>query len=219
MILERGTNSFISIIVFLILLITLVTILHIMRAQEFTEHHPTSIDFNKAYDSFVSAEMRGVDKGKNGTEHYIRTYGANKKNDPVGYKKGSSAYGPVQINKTTAKDYTTRYPKQFKDVKDYMDKYDKQGAQQLKYGREPNKPGYDKRYDYGGKGDLSAPEHHASYQKMAKTMMHQMDKELKSANPKAGIKDLVKRWRGKSQAQDPDYYDAFFKTYNQQNQK
>ena len=188
-----------------------------MRAEEFTnEDHPSDINYDKAYDSFVSAEMRGVDKGDDGKGHYIRTYGANKKNDPVGYKKGSSAYGPAQINKSTAKDYATRYPNKFKDLKSYTDKYDKQGGQQLKYGREPNKAGYDKRYDYGGAGDLSGAEYHAPYQKMAKTMMRQMDHELKSKNPKANVHDLIKRWRGKSYDQDPEYYDAFLKTYNQQ---
>jgi len=197
------------------LLIVLTTGMHYMRAQEFTnEDHNTNIDFDRAYDSFVNAEMTGVDAGKDGAGHYIRTYGANKKTDPVGYKKGSSAYGPTQINKKTAKDYATRYPKKFKDIKGYMDKYDKQGAQQLKYGREPNKPGYDKRYDYGGKGDLSTPEYHEPYKKMAKTMMHQIDKELKSTNPKANVHNLIKRWRGKSYEQDPDYYDTFLKSYN-----
>ena len=191
---------------------------YIWVCDNINEDHNTNIDFDRAYDSFVNAEMTGVDAGKDGSGHYIRTYGANKKTDPVGYKKGSSAYGPTQINKKTAKDYATRYPKKFKDIKGYMDKYDKQGAQQLKYGREPNKPGYDKRYDYGGKGDLSTPEYHEPYKKMAKTMMHQMDKELKSTNPKAGIKDLVQRWRGKSQDQDERYYKDFFDKYNQQNQ-
>jgi hypothetical protein len=204
-----------------ILLIALVlTGLHLMRAEEFTnEDHPSDINYDKAYDSFVGAEMSGVDKGKDGTGHYIRTHGANKKNDPVGYKKGSSAYGPVQINKVTAKDYTTRYPNKFKDQKDYTDKYNAQGGNLLKYGREPNKKGYDARYDYGGKGDLSAPEYHKPYKKMATTMMRQMDHELKSSNPKSGVKELVKRWRGKSEQDDPRYYDEFFKAYNQQNQK
>jgi len=198
------------------LLAILTTRLHIMRAQEFTEDHSSDINYDKAYDSFVSAEMRGVDKGEDGTGHYIRTYGANKKNDPVGYKKGSSAWGPAQINGTTAKDYTTRYPKKFKDQTGYTDQYHTQASQSIKYGREPNKPGYDKRHDYGGKGNLSAPEFHEPYQKMAKTIMRQMDHELKSKNPKANVHDLIKRWRGKSYDQDPEYYDAFLKTYNQQ---
>jgi autotransporter adhesin len=190
-----------------------------MRVTEFLkleEDHPSDIDFDKAYKSFVGAEMTGVDAGKDGSGHYIRTYGANKKTDPEGYKKGSSAYGPVQINKGTAKDFTTRYPNKFKDIKRYTDKYDAQGANQLKYGREPNKHGYDAKYEYGGKGDLSTPEYHAPYQTMAKTMMRQMDHELKSNNPKAGIKDLIRRWRGKSNNEDQRYYDEFFKTYNQQ---
>lgn len=196
------------------LLIVAILGLHYMRANEFTEDHPSNIDYNKAYNAFVSAEMRGVDKGKDGTGHYIRTYGANKNTDPVGYAKGSSAYGPAQINKTTAQDYATRYPDKFKDQKAYTDKYIKQGSQQLKFGREPNKPGYDKRYDYGGKGDLSSPEYHDSYKKMANTIMHQMDSELKAKNPNANINDLVRRWRGKDKDQDPEYYDTFFKTYN-----
>ncbi len=204
-------------LIFLIVLVLIATGLHYMRAQEFTnEDHPSDIDFDRAYNSFVGAEMTGVDAGKDGTGHYIRTHGA-KKGTPE-YKKGSSAYGPAQINKSTAKDYTTRYPDKFKDQKPYTDKYIKQGSQQLKYGREPNKPGYDKRYDYGGKGDLSATEYHKPYQTMAKTMMRQMDHELKSQNPKAGVKDLIQRWRGKSHQDDPRYYDEFFKTYNQQKQ-
>lgn len=198
------------------LLIVAILGLHYMRANEFTESTSSSIDYNKAYDAFVSAEMRGVNKGKDGTGHYIRTYGANKKTDPVGYAKGSSAYGPAQINKTTAQDYTTRYPDDFKDQKAYTDKYIQQGSQQLKFGREPTKQGYDKRYDYGGKGDLSSTEYHASYKKMANTIMQKMDKELKAKNPNANVNDLVKRWRGKEQDQDPEYYDTFFKTYNQQ---
>ncbi len=205
-------------VITLITLTVLVTGLHIMRATEFTneEAHSSDINFDKAYDSFVGAEMTGVDAGKDGSGHYIRTHGANKKNDPVGYKKGSSAYGPAQINKGTAKDYTTRYPDKFKDIKGYTDKYDAQGANQLKYGREPNKPGYDAKYEYGGKGDLSAPEYHEPYKKMAKTMMRQMDHELKSSNPKAGVKHLVQRWRGKPEADDERYYKDFFANYNQQ---
>ena len=59
-----------------------------MRATDFTnEEHQSDINFDKAYDSFVGAEMTGVDAGKDGSGHYIRTHGANKKTDPEYAKK------------------------------------------------------------------------------------------------------------------------------------
>jgi hypothetical protein len=184
-----------------------------MRATEFTIEH-TGVDYDRAYDAFNAAEMTGIDAGKDGSGHYIRTHGA-KKGTPA-YKKGSSAYGPTQLNKTTAKDFTTRHPKAFKGQEEYAQKYINQGSQFNKFGREPNKPGYDKKYEYGGKGDLSGPEHHDAYKKFNKTIMHQMDHELKGNNPQSGVKDLVQRWRGKSASEDPRYYDEFFNRYNQQ---
>ena len=48
---------------------------------------------------------------------------------------------------------------------------------------------------------------------MANTIMQKMDKEHKAQKPNANVNDLVKRWRGKEQDQDPEYYDTFFKTY------
>jgi hypothetical protein len=205
------------ILIFVSIGIYIIKTTNIMRATEFTnEAHPTDINFDKAYNAFNSAEMSGVDAGNDGSGHYIRTHGANKKTNPEAYKKGSSAYGPTQLNKTTAKDFTTRYPNAFKGQEKYAKKFIGQGSQFNKFGRESEKPGYDKKYEYGGKGDLSAPEYHDPYKKLNKTIMRQMNHELRNKNSQAGIKDLVQRWRGKSASEDPRYYKEFFNRYDQQ---
>ena len=174
-----------------------------------SEKTPNGIDYDKAYNAFNAAEMSSVDAGKDGSGHYIRTHGAKK--GTQAYKTGSSAYGPTQLNKTTAQDFTTRYPKAFKGQEDYAKKYIHQGSHFNKHKR-----GTDSKYKYGGKGDLSGTEYHAPYKKFNQTIMRQMGNELKSKNPQSGIKDLVQRWRGKSASEDPRYYDEFFNRYNQQ---
>jgi len=174
------------------------------------------VDYDKAYRSFTSAEMGSRPAGDDGTGHFIRTFGANKKKDPEAYKKGSSAYGPTQLNVQTAKDFTTRHKDLFKGQDEYINKYKQQGGNFNKFGREPNKPGYDPKWEYGGKGDLSDPKYHPSYKNLSIGVMRGMMRDLKKKNPNANINDLVKRWRGADKSHDPEYYDRFFKTYNQQ---
>jgi len=174
------------------------------------------IDYDKAYRAFTSAEMGSRPAGDDGTGHFIRTFGANKKKDPEAYKKGSSAYGPTQLNVQTAKDFTSRHKDLFKGQDEYINKYKQQGGNFNKFGREPNKPGYDPKWEYGGKGDLSDPKYHPSYKNLSTGVMRGMMRDLKKKNPNANIDDLVKRWRGADKSHDPEYYDRFFKTYNQQ---
>ena len=174
------------------------------------------IDYDKAYRAFTSAEMGLRPAGDDGSGHFIRTFGANKKKDPEAYKKGSSAYGPTQLNVQTAKDFTSRHKDLFKGQDEYINKYKQQGGNFNKFGREPNKPGYDPKWEYGGKGDLSDPKYHPSYKNLSTGVMRGMMRDLKKKNPNANIDDLVKRWRGADKSHDPEYYDRFFKTYNQQ---
>ena len=181
-----------------------------MRIHEITD----DVDYNKVYRGFNRAEMGSRPAGDDGRGHYIRTFGANKDKDPIAYKKGSSAYGPTQLNKTTAKDYTTRHKDLFKGQEEYAKKFDQQGANFNKFGREPNRAGYDKKWDYGGAGDLSDTKYHDQYKTFNKSVMKGMMRDLKKKNPNASVDDLVKRWRGAGKDQDPEYFDRFYQGYN-----
>jgi len=94
---------------------------------------------NCLYDQLAQAET-GSFKNK-----FIRTVGVP--------GSSSTAYGPVQITVSSAIDSFKRHPDLYKGQEDYVKSFIAQGEQFRKYGRESNKPGYEKRYDYGGTGD------------------------------------------------------------------
>jgi hypothetical protein len=85
--------------------------------------------------------------------------------------------------------------------KEYIDKFLMQAEKFVKYGKEPNKEGYQKRYDYGGKGQLHDDQR--PYEMMAKDLIKILLKEQDY-----DVMNFIKRWRGKSYNQDPRYYKA-----------
>tara|TARA_R100001530_G_scaffold130057_1_gene100745 strand:+ start:52 stop:666 length:615 start_codon:yes stop_codon:yes gene_type:complete len=114
---------------------------------------------------------------------------------------GSSAYGPVQINKAalTGPGY--------EDVgfspevdKWIQEKYIPQMDLFLKYGGEDMEEGME-RYDYGGKGDFT-PEDTLMYNLMSKDLM---DFEYKRAG--GDLDKFIESWRGVSEKEDPEYYE------------
>lgn len=145
------------------------------------------------YKSFAKAETGGV------SDPWIRTYGVP--------GSSSTAYGPVQITATLAKDYLDRFSSLFdEEEKKYLKKFLDQGKKFIKYGREEGKEGYDPRYDYGGSGDLVGDEDKALYERVAKKMLIQHYR-----NNKGNLSDTIKEWRfgaasNKGQKDDERYW-------------
>lgn len=110
------------------------------------------------YDMIAKAETGGE------TNPFIRTR--------VAPPEGSSAYGPAQITKTLAEDFLKRNPDLFsKEEKTYLKRFIAQGVKFLRYGKEPNKKGYEPRFDYGGEGELTSEEDKELYNKVARKMI------------------------------------------------
>ena len=118
---------------------------------------------------------------------------------------GSSAYGPVQINKAalTGPGY--------KDVgftpaesQWIQDTYIPQMDLFLQYGGSDMKPGME-RYDYGAKGDFSASDR-IMYDNMAKKLMKfEYDRVMRGGGD---IDDFIYAWRGETKEKDPRYYET-----------
>lgn len=117
---------------------------------------------------------------------------------------GSSAYGPVQINKAalTGPGYgdVGFTPEEDKFIKE---KYLPQMNLFLKYGGEDMVPGME-RYDYGGAGDFTK-EDKVLYDNMAKKLMKfEYDRVMKRGGT---LDDFIFAWRGETKDKDPRYYD------------
>jgi hypothetical protein len=70
---------------------------------------------------------------------------------------GSSAYGPAQLTMGLALQFKEGFSKLFNDEeKAYLDDFIEQGKKFLTYGNVPDLPANKKKYDYGGKGDLTS---------------------------------------------------------------
>lgn len=129
------------------------------------------------YKAFAQAETGGVN------DPWIRTYGVP--------GSSSTAYGPVQITATLARDYLKRHGDLFdEEEKDYLNKFLEQGQKFIEFGREPDKEGYDPRYDYGGSGDLVTPQDKAMYERVAKKMLMQHYRDNKG-----NLSSTIKEWR------------------------
>ena len=115
---------------------------------------------------------------------------------------GSSAYGPVQINRAAL---TSEY---YNDIgfspevdKWIQDKYIPQMDLFLEYGGSDMIPGME-RYDYGARGDFTV-EDREMYEKMAKKLIsHQYTQDAKS-----NLNEFITSWRGRTEEQDPRYYE------------
>ena len=158
------------------------------------EPKPATFDFHnehvkKLYGALVSAEHRGVvkDPYQYDPKLAIRTKAGG---------GSSSAYGPLQITRNTARGYMDKNDP-------YHVSFVNQGTQFLK--AKTNDP----IHGLGGKGTLSAEEHHDDYQKMAQNVMFGKAKELKiditkPLNQKE-LDTFVQHWRhGKESGKQPE---------------
>ena len=131
-------------------------------------------------------------------------------------KGGSTAYGPGQITGQTLRDFNTRHPGEFTEVKDYMGTLIDQSREFARYGAEPNKPGYEARFDYGGSGNPAAKDPE-KYNVVQRGVLRGMAKDLFGEIPSELTKDqrerLVTRYRGATRTQDPRYFKEVDKSY------
>jgi len=115
---------------------------------------------------------------------------------------GSTAYGPVQLTRTTAEGYQTKYPQFFTAPQlEYLKKYKQQGKQFAYHGNMEGKvPDFNAQYDYGGTGSLTNAADKTMYGEVAQRMLahHQQTtpNTLKA----------VERWRGVPPGKDKRYY-------------
>ena len=148
---------------------------------------------NKLFDAVAVAETGGEE------DPFVRTRFAP--------EEGSTAYGPVQITATLASDYLKRKSNLFtREEKDYLKRFLSQAKLFNKYGREPDKEGYDSRYDYGGSGDLTSDQDRALYRRVAEKMLADVYKRNNG-----NLDKTLKEWRfGASSKEtlrsDPRYF-------------
>lgn len=153
----------------------------------------------KFYDAIMLAET-GSEK-----DPWIRT-----KYAPPG---GSTAFGPVQITRRKARDYFTRFPEVMKgSTAFYKDILGPMHDKFAYYGREPKRPGYDRRWEYGGYGQRLTPEQKAAYKRLSLDMMRADIAEARRLLPKGTPEQLremrIQLWRGKTRKQDPRYFNV-----------
>jgi len=118
-------------------------------------------DVQRIARSIMEAEHRGTNPEFDDPRMYIRT-----KHAPRG---GSTAFGPGQITRTTAKDVLDRRRINFSpETKKYIkDVYLPAGKQMIKHGRNKGKiSDYDPRYDYGGDAYLANPNQMRMYNEL-----------------------------------------------------
>lgn len=152
------------------------------------------------YQAFAKAETGGV------PDPWIRTMSIP--------KQGSTAYGPVQITKTLAEGYVDKHKDLFTPEElAYLERFIEQGNLFAEFGREPNKEGYDPKFEYGGSGILTSDEDKALYERVAKKMLKQHYK-----NNKGDLSKTIKEWRfgassKKSKSNDPRYWREVEQTF------
>jgi len=160
------------------------------------------------YEALANAETGRMGK------KFIRT-----KKAPKG---GSSAYGPTQITKGLVDSSKAQGLFEGTGVENYVDRFQEQGAKFLKYGREPNKAGYEEKYDYGGEGDLTSPEDRKSYKQMSDILIRDAWEQAVKDNPSDPVDTFIRYWRyGKGESpkyslddkSTSSYYDRFKKAY------
>jgi len=145
----------------------------------FVEDTRTDSKVDKLYEGLTSAETGGE------KDPFIRTKVSNAPG-------GSSAYGPVQITGTLARDMVARYANEFtREEKDYLDKFINQAQVFLAYGNEPTREGYKPIYDYGGVGDLTSVKDKRLYRQVAKKMISIQLQEVGD-----DTNAFIRRWRG-----------------------
>lgn len=138
---------------------------------------PKDVNSTDLYNAFTAAETAGT------PNPWIRTFG-----DP---KSSSTAFGPVQITMGKAVDYANRglispESKAFVNTV-LLPMY----QNFVKYGREPNKAGYDKDYDYGGTGKFDVGKYREAYERLANEMLW-----ADYNDSGYDINNTIKKWRG-----------------------
>lgn len=132
-------------------------------------------------------------------------------------KGGSTAYGPGQITGQTLRDFRRRHAGEFTDVDDYMGNLISQSEQFARYGAEPNKKGYEARWDYGGTGDLTLKDPE-KYLKVQRGVLRGMAKDIFGSIPETlsteQREQLVTRYRGDTRQNDPRYFGVIDKAYS-----
>ena len=98
---------------------------------------------------------------------------------------------------------------------DYVNRFIEQADKFLKYGREPDKEGYHKRYDYGGQGDLTSTKDRELYKSVGKKLI-----ELVYNDAGKDLDRFIQQWRYESGTEkrvdidDPKYYKAYMEGLN-----
>lgn len=126
----------------------------------------------------------------------------------VAPKSGSTAYGPVQVTGKLVRGHlmpgnVSRFTP---EEQAFLKRMDSQAQKFASFGKEPTKPGYDPRFDYGGAGDLVKTDaDKATYHQVAKKMLAYEVEQAKGDPVRA-----VERWRGKTRTEDPKYFSRVF---------
>lgn len=125
-------------------------------------------------------------------------------------KGGSTAYGPLQVTKTLVDAYLRNRSDIFTPEEvEYLERFQEQAEKFNEFGNEPDKEGYDARYDYGGQGELNSEADRNMYWQVFSKMF---------TDTVEGSKDLetvAKRWHGgKDAGKIKDYANKLRSTLN-----
>lgn len=162
-------------------------------------------DYDHFYGAIANAET-GSEK-----DRWIRTRGVP--------GESSSAWGEVQLTKYKADDYFDRFKEDMAPYKEFYDTVlNPMYVNFLEYGREPNKPGYDPRWEYGAYGIRLTDEQKDMYRNMTKAMMRVDEREARRIFKEQGINPTadqlfqkrIELWRGKPLSSDKRYKTAFY---------
>lgn len=169
-----------------------------------------------------------------GNERVKRLYGAivgaehesAKLEDPYAFNKSvyirtragggtSSAYGPAQITRNTARGFLKQNPEFFKGIEDYTKQYVEQGNKFLKAKTD------DPTYGLGCVGDLCDPKYHEKYQQMTSAIIMGKAKEQKIDLSKDlsddDLNKFITSWRGATEQQDPRYFKRVRESFRKAN--
>ena len=146
------------------------------------------------YDAFAFAETGSFDNP------WIRT--AAKKTPG-----GSTAYGPVQLTGGLLDDYYNNERAIWNDNSDIAEILKGQSTLFNWFGNEPNRAGYEKRFDYGQTGWGLTDIQKGQYKDLTQDMM--LDMWNKNKNKNNPINSFIEAWRGVPEDEDQDYYKRF----------
>lgn len=159
---------------------------------------------DRLYRAIYAAEFRGLGT----SDAFIRTM-----HTP---EKGSSAYGPLQITHGLMESTSTLLSLTV-DESDFVRRFLEQGEKFLTFGSEPDKLGYEERYDYGGSGDLASEHDKKLYEIVGKKIVM-----LIWAQSGGNLELFIDNWRygghKVTSVSDRDYYLTFKTTFWEQSE-